>query len=285
MKVLVTGAGGMLGRDLLPILGEVYSTVPLARQDLDISDRDAVRQTIRKTLPDIVVNCAAFTAVDRAETERDRAFLINGIGVLNLALACREQDIPLCHVSTDYVFDGAKHAPYTPFDSPAPLNVYGESKLAGERYIQWVLNRFYIIRTSWLYGKAGNSFVSTILRLASGKEEVRVVQDQTGSPTSTLSLGLAIRSLVETGAYGIHHFTDRTDGGISWFDFAKEIVRLAGLAAQVVPVSTAEFPRPAKRPPYSVLDTSLFPVVTGYKPVPWKDALSRVLNSPISLLP
>ncbi|MCX9079738.1 MAG: dTDP-4-dehydrorhamnose reductase [Candidatus Methanoperedens sp.] len=278
MKVLVTGAGGMLGRDLIPMLREVHSIVAFVRQDLDISDRYAVNQAVRNTEPDIVVNCAAFSAVDRAETERDRAFIVNGIGVQNLALACRKLDIPLCHISTDYVFNGRKLTPYTPFDRPLPLNVYGESKFAGEQYIQWILNRFYIIRTSWLYGKAGNSFVSTVLSLSREQEEIRVVEDQTGSPTSTLSLSQAILSLIETGAYGIHHFTDRTDGGISWFDFAAEIVRLAGSTARVVPVPTAEFPRPAQRPGYSVLDTSLFPVVTGHTPVPWKEALTQALD-------
>ena len=181
--------------------------------------------------------------------------------------------IPLCHISTDYVFDGKKQTPYTPFDNTNPINVYGESKLAGERYIEWITNRFYIIRTSWLYGRGGNNFVSTMLRLAKEKTEIPVVKDQAGSPTSTVSLSRAIDALIKTGAYGIYHFTDETGGGISWHDFALEIMGLSGLKTKVVPITANEFPRPAKRPEYSVLDTETFSMATGYYPKNWRDSL------------
>ncbi len=278
MKILVTGANGMLAHDLIPILGEDHRVIAPAEKNLDITRREGVSRAIKENSPDLVVNCAAYTQVDKAEEERDKAFLVNGIGVQNLALACQERGVPLCHISTDYVFDGTKATAYTPFDNPNPVNVYGESKLAGERYIQWIMNKFYLVRTSWLYGKAGNNFVSTILRLSKEQKEIRVVEDQRGSPTSTVSLSRGLHKLIGSGAYGIHHFTDDTRGGISWYDFAKEIVRLSGGKAGVLPTTTDRFPRPAKRPPNSVLDISLFSAVTGFAPPHWKEALKEYLD-------
>lgn len=277
MKILVTGSKGMLAHDLVPILEEVHEVIAPPEDDLDITVRDKVSRITKETSPDVVINCAAYTKVDKAEEERSRAFLINGTGVQNLALVCHDGGIPLCHISTDYVFDGKKGKPYTPFDNTNPINTYGESKLAGEKYIQWLTNRFYIVRTSWLYGRGGSNFVSTILRIAKEQKMIRVVKDQIGSPTSTVSLSHAIKSLVDSGAYGIHHFTDETNGGISWYDFAKEIIRLSGLKTEVIPITTYEFPRPAKRPIYAVLDTLSLSEITGYTPVNWKDALKAFL--------
>jgi len=268
----------MLASDLIPILKEGHDVIAPAEEDLDITRRASIYEVVKKTVPDLIVNCAAYTQVDKAEEERGKAFLVNGIGVQNLALACQDKSIPLCHISTDYVFDGTKATAYTPFDNTNPINTYGESKLAGEKYIQWIMNRFYIVRTSWLYGKKGNNFVSTILRLSKEQKEIRVVEDQRGSPTPTAALSRAIVALIRSGAYGIHHFTDETDGGISWFDFAKEIVRLSGSEARVIPVSSDEFPRPARRPSRSVLDISLFPQVTGHRPTDWKEALREYLT-------
>jgi len=276
VKILVTGSKGMLAHDLIPLLRESHE-VAAFDLDLDITVRRDVSEEVRRIAPDRVINCAAYTQVDKAEEEREKAFLVNGIGVQNLALACAEGGIPLCQVSTDYVFDGEKETPYTPFDNTNPISVYGESKLAGERYAEWILSRFYIIRTSWLYGKGGKNFVETIRRIARERPEIRVVDDQRGSPTSTVSLSRAIKSLIETNAYGIHHFTDRTDGGISWFDFAEEIVRVSGLPARVLPIKTDEYPLPARRPKYSVLDLSLFPAAAGFAPVDWKAALRDYL--------
>jgi len=266
----------MLAHDLIPLLRESHE-VAAFDLDLDITVRRDVSEAVRRIAPDRVINCAAYTQVDKAEEEREKAFLVNGLGVQNLALACAEGGIPLCQVSTDYVFDGEKETPYTPFDNTNPISVYGESKLAGERYAEWILSRFYIIRTSWLYGKGGKNFVETIRRIARERPEIRVVDDQRGSPTSTVSLSRAIKSLIETNAYGIHHFTDRTDGGISWFDFAGEIVRVSGLPARVLPIKTEEYPLPARRPKYSVLDLSLFPAAAGFEPVDWKAALRDYL--------
>lgn len=278
MKILVTGARGMLASDLIPILREGNEVIAPAEEDLDITRKDIVYSVMEESSPDIIVNCAAYTQVDKAEDERDRAFLVNGIGVQNIALACQDKGIPLCHVSTDYVFDGTKKGSYTPFDNTNPINVYGESKLAGEKYIQWIMNKFCVIRTSWLYGKAGNNFVATMLRLAKEKPEVRVVRDQIGSPTYTVSLSHAIKKLISAGAYGIFHFTDKTEGGISWYDFAEEIIRLSGSRTKAIPILTAEFPRPARRPANSLLDTSLYSLVTGYETKDWREALKDFLD-------
>lgn len=279
LRVFITGSRGMLAHDLMPILKKGHEVIAPPEEEFDITRRDLVSELIKETSPDIVINCAAYTQVDKAEEERARAFLVNGTGVQNLALACSDSNIPLCHISTDYVFDGRKYMPYTPFDNTNPINVYGESKLAGEKYMQWIMREFYIIRTSWLYGKAGNNFVSTILRLAKEKPEIKIVVDQTGSPTSTITLSNSVERLITTGAYGIYHLTDRTDGGISWFDFAKEIIRLSGLSTKIVPITTDEFPRPAKRPGYSVLDTGFFSAATGFYPAYWTDSLKEHLNN------
>lgn len=278
MKVLVTGSNSMLAQDLIPVLKERNDVAAFSREDLDITGRGNVYEAIKSSAPDLVINCSAYTNVDKAEGEREKAFLINGIGVQNISLICSDGGIPLCHISTDYVFDGKKQTPYTPFDNTNPINVYGESKLAGERYIEWITNRFYIIRTSWLYGRGGNNFVSTMLRLAKEKTEITVVKDQAGSPTSTVSLSRAIDALIKTGAYGIYHFTDETGGGISWHDFALEIMGLSGLKTKVVPITANEFPRPAKRPEYSVLDTETFSMATGYYPKNWRDSLRDYLK-------
>lgn len=277
MKILVTGSRGMLAHDLLPALRETHDVIGLPREDLNITLIDHVYKAVKSAAPDAIINCAAYTQVDRAEEERERAFLVNGIGIQNLALVCRDNNIPLLHISTDYVFDGSKRVPYTPFDNTQPINTYGESKLAGEKFMEWILDRFYIIRTSWLYGRGGNNFVSTVIRLARERGELRIVMDQKGSPTSTLSLARAIKRLLMTGAYGIYHVTDETGGGISWYDFAQEIVRRAGLAAVVLPTTSEEFPRPARRPTYTVLDTWTFSTVTNVIPEDWRKALAEYL--------
>lgn len=277
MKIAITGSKGMLAKTLVPVLSEEHNVFSFSKEDLDITNRVAVQRVIKDLSPDIIINCAAYTKVDKAEEEKEKAFLINGIGVQNLALICSDLSIPLCHISTDYVFDGTKNSPYTPFDSTNPINTYGESKRAGEQYIQWILNKFYIIRTSWLYGEGGTNFVYTILRLAKEKKELRVVSDQIGSPTSTSTLSEAIKRLIRTDAYGIYHFTDDSEGGISWFSFAKEILNIKSIKVDLLPIRTEDYPLPARRPPYSVLDTRIFSIITGYTPLNWKESLRNFL--------
>ena len=279
MKILVTGSEGMLAQDLKSVLGENNEIIPLSRQKMDITQKDAVIKNIKSNAPDIVVNCAAYTKVDMAEEEREKAFQVNAIGVQNLACACAEMQIPLCHISTDYVFDGRKNKPYTPFDAPNPLSVYGESKLAGEKYIQWILNKFYIVRTCGLYGRGDNNFVMTILRLAKERQAVKVVTDQICSPTSTLNLSAGIKKLIESGSFGIYHITDDSGDGISWFDYAREIVSMAGISTEIIPVTSEEFPRPARRPAYSVLDTEITRLAVNYTPEKREVALKKFLST------
>lgn len=279
MKVLVTGAKGMLACSLVPILKESHVVIPLSREDFDITEMDSVYKTLKEVMPDIVINCAAYTKVDRAEKERDKAFLINGIGVQNLALACADMGIILGHISTDYVFDGEKREPYLPFDNTNPLNVYGRSKLAGEKYIQWITNKFYIVRTSWLYGSGGSNFVSAILGKAKEQRNIKVIKDQIGSPTYTLSFSSSIKKLIESGAYGIYHITDDSESGISWFDFANEIVSLSGSNTRLIPVNTDELPTSARRPKYSVLDVEIARLAIKFDFPDWKDELRKFLSS------
>ena len=279
MKILITGSESMLARDLMPVLKENNEIIPLSKQEMDITQKDAVIKNIKRSAPDIVINCAAYTKVDTAEEERGKAFQVNGIGVQNIAIACAEMQIPLCHISTDYVFDGKKSKPYTPFDAPNPLNVYGESKLAGEKYIQWITNKFYIVRTSGLYGRGNNNFVITILRLAKEQSAVKVVTDQICSPTYTLNLSAGIKKLIESGSFGIYHIADDSGSGISWFDYAREIVSMAGIRADIIPVTSEEFPRPAKRPAYSVLDTEITRLSVNYTPEKREVALKKFLST------
>jgi len=186
---------------------------------------------------------------------------------------CREFGIDLCHLSTDYVFNGEKKGPYAPADKPDPINTYGASKLAGEKAIQQICDRFYIVRTSWLYGKNGKNFVNTILDLAKSQDLIKVVDDQTGSPTWTVSLARVLAKIIRTGKFGIYHVTDETEGGISWYQFAKEIVKLADLKSEVIPIKTEEYPQLAKRPKNSTLELTLVKLVLNEDLPSWGDSL------------
>ncbi len=279
MKIIVLGSKGMLARDLIIALTEAHATFPFDQDQVDITDKKRVLDVIGTVKPDLVINCAAYNQVDQAETDREAAFRVNGNGVQHVAVACKEFGSVLCHFSTDYVFDGNSTRPYQPDDLPNPISVYGASKWAGEVFVQSILDRFYLIRTSSLYGKKGQNFVYTILHLAKEKELLKVVQDQIMSPTWTVNLAEGVMKLIHSGNFGIYHFTDRTEGGISWLEFAKEILRLKGLNTQVQPTTSEEFKRRAKRPAYSVLDTTLFTQRSGYEPVPWQESLKRFMDS------
>lgn len=279
MRVLVTGARGMLGTDLVCILEESKNEVFATDLDeLDITQFESLKTIISDIYPDVIINCAGYTHVDKAEEEPESAFSINGTGARNLALICKDLDIALCHISTDYVFDGMKEKPYTTSDSPHPINVYGDSKLAGEKYIQSIGGKYYIVRTSWLYGKYGNNFVCTVLNLAEKQNELKVVNDQVGSPTWTITLANVITRLIKTEKYGIYHVTDRTERGISWYEFAETIVQLSGFDVRVIPVKSADFPLPARRPKNSVLDLSASKFVLGSDLPYWKKSLRKFLS-------
>ena len=279
MKILVTGANGMLGRDLVLVLeGERHEVIITDIEELDITVPDQIIEAVRAIAPDIVINCAAYTLVDKAEKEPDKAFLINGKGTENIASVCREFGIDLCYLSTDYVFNGEKKGPYAPDDKTDPINTYGASKLAGENAIRRICDRFYIVRTSWLYGKNGKNFVHTILDLAKSQNEINIVDDQIGSPTWTVSLARVLSKIIRTGKFGIYHVTDETDGGISWHRFAEEIVGLAHLDCRVIPVKSSEFPRPAKRPKNSTLDLAAIQSLLGERLPDWKDSLREFIS-------
>ncbi len=253
MKVLVTGANGMLGSDLCPMLEDSgYEVTETTIDELDITNKNEVNEVIDDVKPDYVIHCAAYTNVDKAEEEFEIADKINSVGTRNVAEACKRNNSVLLYISTDYVFDGTKNTPYLPNDKTNPINTYGLTKLNGEKAVQEVCEKFYILRTSWLYGHHGKNFVETMISLAQ-KEEVKVVDDQIGCPTWTVDLSDAIISLIDEDAeYGIYHACG--GGKTSWYGFAKEIYNKMNLDVNIKPCTTKEFPRPAKRPQYSVMD-------------------------------
>lgn len=252
MKVLVTGAGGMLGRDVVAAARYVeHDVIACDRTALDITDAEAVREKLERARPAVVINCAAWTDVDRAEESEEEATRINAEGAGNLAEACAEIAAEIVHVSTDYVFDGSKDGPYVESDEPNPIQAYGRSKLAGEYAVAAANRRSYIVRTSWLFGVGGSNFVETMLRLAADHGEVLVVHDQIGSPTYTWHLAYGLVRLIEGAAYGVHHMS--ASDSCSWYDFAREIFDQARVECRVFSATSEMMARPAPRPRNSVL--------------------------------
>ena len=272
MRVLVLGAQGMLGRDLVEILPPSYEVIGWDLQDLDVTRAEQTNEKIARLHPRFIINCAAYTDVDACETKSGLAFAVNSEGVRNLAIAALAIQARLIHLSTDYVFDGASQRPYQENDPPFPLNLYGQSKLRGEILLRESGADHLIVRTAWLYGPRGRNFVEAILRQAEAGKELRVVDDQQGSPTFTRDLSLAIRDLLGCGESGIFHVTN--SGSCTWCDFAREILKQKGIGAiKVHPISTEELGRPAKRPNFSLLDCSRYERVAGKKMRPWKEGL------------
>lgn len=278
MKILVTGANGQLGRELvlLPATRDTEIT-GFGRKELDITDLEQCRSMLRSHQPDAVIHCAAYTKVDQAESEPDEAYRVNAYGTRNAVLAAEEVGAKFVYISTDYVFDGRADKPYREYDRTDPQTVYGRSKLAGEQLVQSLSSRYFIVRTSWVYGKHGANFVKTMLKLAEERDSLKVVHDQIGSPTYTLDLARFLLELVKTDYYGIYHASN--SGACSWYEFAKAIFEEKGLNVQVEPCTTAEFPRPAPRPAYSVLDHGAIRA-HGFEPLrPWREALRHYLRN------
>ncbi|MFP5501882.1 MAG: dTDP-4-dehydrorhamnose reductase [Candidatus Sericytochromatia bacterium] len=276
MKILVTGAQGMLGQDLVPILGEYgHDVLACGRQDLDVTDPASVRRLLERERPDLVIQSAAYTNVDGAESDPQGAFRINAYGTQLVALACQAIGAPLMYISTDYVFDGLAGRPYLEADTPTPQSVYGRSKLAGEQHVRELLSQFYVVRTSWLYGRHGKNFVDTMRKLGREKPELSVVADQHGSPTSTVALSHALARLAASGLYGVYHATGQ--GETTWHGFTEAILAAEGLKTPVHPITTADLARPAPRPAYSVLENMNLSL-TGLGLLPhWKESLEQYL--------
>ena len=275
MKILITGSNGMLGHDLANAL-EGHELILTTSKTLDITDKDHTIEFICDAEPDIVINSAAYTDVDGCEENHDLAYAVNGEGVRNLAMACREIDCPLVHISTDYVFDGSATEPIAEDGEIGPISIYGKSKLQGEEAIQEILDKYFIIRTAWLYGLNGKNFPKTMLELAESHSEITVVYDEVGTPTYTPDLAYGISELIATDRYGIYHLTN--SGSCSWCEFARYIFEVAGKDVNVIPVTASEFARPAPRPSYSVLDNRNW-VENGFEPLrDYKEAIKEYIE-------
>ena len=277
-KIIVTGCNGQLGRavNLFFKDNKDISFVNTDVGELDITNIDKVMELAREVQPYAIINCAAHTGVDACETEYDKAFKINAIGPRNLSIAARETGAKLMHISTDYVFDGKGTRPYVETDATNPQGAYGSTKLAGENFVKDFADRYFILRTAWLYGD-GKNFAKTMLRLSETNEKVRVVGDQFGSPTSASELTKAINALLFTENYGMFHAT--CEGSCSWAEFAREVFRLAGKTTKVEAITTEEFGAPAPRPAYSILENRMFKLTTDFMFANWHDAIAEYMKT------
>ncbi|WP_134683471.1 dTDP-4-dehydrorhamnose reductase [Brevibacillus migulae] len=278
MRILVTGGKGQLGVEVTnTLMANDHQVCSYGRDELDITNLDEVIKTIENLRPEVIVHTAAYTQVDKAEQEVDQAYLVNAYGTRNIAVAAEKIGAKLIYISTDYVFDGESNIPYTEFVPTNPRTVYGKSKLAGEKFVQQLSSKFFILRTSWVYGKHGNNFVRTMLKLATQQPELRVVHDQVGCPTYTRDLAEFISKVMYSEKYGIYHVSNA--GQCSWYEFAKAIFEeTRSNDIRITPVTTVDFPRPAPRPRYSVFDHMAIRL-NGFQPIrPWKDALKDYLD-------
>lgn len=277
MKILITGSKGQLGIEIIRQLSKnsIYKVIGMDKEELNIVNSEEINETILSVKPDVVINCAAHTAVDLCETDIENAYKINAIGPKNLAIACEKIGAKFVQVSTDYVFNGNENQPYREDNETCPNSIYGKSKLMGEQFTKEFCSKYFIVRTAWLYGE-GNNFVRTMLKLAQNNKELNVVNDQFGSPTSTVDLAKAIIDLINTENYGTYHGT--CEGQCSWYDFAKKIFEISNIDIKVNPVSSEEFKRPAPRPKYSVLDNFMFKLVELNSFRKWEDSLIEYLE-------
>jgi len=286
MVVLVTGGFGQLGQSLQFIAAK-YPEIQfhfLSSSELNITDKENCVTVFSRIKPDYCINTAAYTAVDKAESEPEKAQSINVLGSKNLAETCKEFEVILVHISTDFIFDGNKNTPYTEDDFPNPTGIYAQTKLDGERAIQETFDNYFIIRTSWVYSQFGNNFMKTMLRLASERESLSVVNDQVGTPTNAVDLAEALVKIIKKteslksqvsslkSLYGIYNFSN--EGQCSWFDFAKKIFEINNISINLQAIPTTSFPTPAKRPKYSVLDKNKTKRVFGLKIRNWKESIS-----------
>ena len=271
MKVLLTGSNGQLGQELARILPERgQEVVALDRKSLDVADPEAVERVVEEHSPEVVINAAAYTNVDACEKETDLAYSVNALGPRNLAQVCERLGCDLLHVSTNYVFDGEGDLPYEPFDPPNPISAYGRTKLAGEEYVKHLTNRWYVIRSAGVYGR-GHNFVRTMLRVAGERDSLKVKDDEYISPTYARDLAEGIVRIIESGHYGLYHLTNA--GSCSWYEFTREIFRLAGVETEVVPIPGSDYPLPAARPANGILSSLGSPELRH-----WSEALVDFLE-------
>ncbi|WP_270406862.1 dTDP-4-dehydrorhamnose reductase [Paenibacillus timonensis] len=283
MKVLVTGARGQLGQDVVLLFESAgHQVLPSDRDALDITDDAACLEVVKKFTPNVIIHCAAYTAVDQAESDVDAAYAVNAVGTRNMVLASEQVKAKFCYISTDYVFDGTAISPYQEYDNTNPRSVYGKSKRAGEVLVQSLSSAFFIVRTSWVYGLHGQNFVKTMLKLGQEKPVLSVVHDQKGSPTYTVDLAAFLLELIQTEKYGIYHVSN--SGECTWYEFAQAIFEEArdilgqNYLAQVKPCTTDEFPRPAPRPRNSVMD-HLSIRTNGFQDLRlWREALNAFIT-------
>ncbi|MBZ4645368.1 MAG: dTDP-4-dehydrorhamnose reductase [Clostridia bacterium] len=289
MRVLITGAKGQLGNEIIRILNigtsalgsinQVYKHVEVAKsdiKDLDITNLDLVKNYVNNFKPDIIINTAAYTNVDGCEMDTDTAFKINALGARNVAMIAEEVGAKIVHVSTDYVFSGNGSIPYKEYDLPCPVNVYGKTKLLAEKYVQQFCSKYFIVRTAWLYGYNGRNFVKTIISAGKERGHLSVVDDQKGNPTNAEELAHHILEMCLTEEYGLYHCT--SNGECSWYDFAKKIVQNAGIKCNVIPIQSEQLQRAAKRPTYSSLDNMMLRCTIGDKMRNWEDALEYFIR-------
>lgn len=278
MKVLVTGVKGQLGYDVVRELEKRgHEAVGVDIEEMDITKEDEVSRVMKSAAPDAVIHCSAYTAVDRAEEDLETCRRVNADGTANIATMCAEMGCKLLYLSTDYIFSGDGERPWEPDDEPSPLNVYGQMKYEGEQAVKAKLDKYFIVRISWVFGINGNNFIKTMLRLGKENGAVKVVSDQIGSPTYTADLAVLLTDMIESEAYGEYHATN--EGLCSWYEFAKEIFRAAGMNdVTVTPVSTGEFPAKAKRPLNSRMSKEKL-VQNGFRKLPpWQDAVARYIR-------
>ncbi|MGP0587922.1 dTDP-4-dehydrorhamnose reductase [Paenibacillus timonensis] len=283
MRVLVTGASGQLGMDVVRLFEQSgHQVLPCDRDTLDITNGEMCLAKVTEFKPDVVVHCAAYTAVDQAESDVDAAYAVNAVGTRNMVLAAEQVKAKFCYVSTDYVFDGTAASPYQEYDNTNPQSVYGKSKRAGEVLVQSLSSAFFIVRTSWVYGLHGQNFVNTMLKLGQEKPLLSVVNDQKGSPTYTVDLAAFLMELIQTEKYGIYHASN--SGECTWYEFAQVIFEEArdilgqNYLTQVKPCTTGDFPRPAPRPRSSVMD-HLSIRTNGFQDLrPWREALKAFIT-------
>ena len=283
MKAFITGANGQVGREILHTRPDNWEILAFTHAEIDITATSAVRNALQMHKPDLVINSAAYTDVDKAESEKENAYAVNSRGAANVAKAAKGSNTRLIHLSTDFVFDGSKYQPYLPSDTPNPINVYGASKLQGEQAVLTEsMNKAAILRTEWVYSAHGNNFVKTMLRLMAERDEISVVSDQIGTPTWARDLAKAIWQVAEiTAMQGIFHWTN--DGIASWHDFALAIqeealdIGLLDKKTSIKQIKTVDYPSPAKRPLYSVLDSTATWEALGYTPPHWRQSLRQML--------